>query len=134
MSAGTQLPPRENSNGYAVTLSTLQAVPHIQPQNDDMGCPTLAITQGSTLHILQGSFSTIGHVTKTGIKAGPPYTQKQTQRGCQIEETKKYGPTERTDQNSRKRTKQQEDSQPIRRRVQNTGIRILTEMIEYATK
>ena len=35
--------------------------------------------------------------------------------------TKKYGPNERRDQNSRKRTKWLRDSQPIRRRVQNTG-------------
>ena len=42
-------------------------------------------------------------------------------KDTQIEETKKYGPNERTDQNSRKRTKQQGYSQPIRCRVQNTG-------------
>ena len=36
-------------------------------------------------------------------------------------ETKKYGPNERTDQNSRKRTKWRGPRQPIRYRVQNTG-------------
>ena len=36
-------------------------------------------------------------------------------------ETKKYCPNERTDQNSKKRTKQWRDSQSIRCRVQNTG-------------
>ena len=36
-------------------------------------------------------------------------------------QTKKYGPKERIDQNSRKRTRQQGDRQPIRCRVQNTG-------------
>ena len=36
-------------------------------------------------------------------------TQKQKQGGCQNEETKKRGPNERTDQNSRKRTTQNED-------------------------
>ena len=41
--------------------------------------------------------------------------------GCQNEETKKHGPNERTDQNSRKRTKQKEDKQSIRCRVQKTG-------------
>ena len=30
-------------------------------------------------------------------------TQKQTQGGCQNKETKKHGPSERTDQNSRKK-------------------------------
>ena len=34
---------------------------------------------------------------------------------------KKHGPSERTDQNSRKRTKQNRDKQCIRCRVQNTG-------------
>ena len=36
---------------------------------------------------------------------------------------KKYGPSEKTDQNSRKSTTQWGDSQPIRCRVQNTGNR-----------
>ena len=56
-----------------------------------------------------------------GIKTALPNIQKKTQGGCQIEETKKYGPTERTEQNSRIRTKQNGDTQLIRRRVQNTG-------------
>ena len=60
---------------------------------------------------------------RQGIKAALPNTQKQTQGGCQIEETKKYGPDERTEQNPRKRTKQNGDSQPIRCRVHNTGYR-----------
>ena len=55
------------------------------------------------------------------VKAVLPNTQKQTQGACQIEETKKYGPHERTEQNPRKRTKQNGDSQPIRCTVQNTG-------------
>ena len=42
----------------------------------------------------------------TGGQGGLPNTQKQTQGGCQIEETKKYGSNERREQNSRKRTKQ----------------------------
>ena len=45
----------------------------------------------------------IGHATQQGVIAALPNTQKQTQGGCQIEETKKHGPNERTDQNSRKR-------------------------------
>ena len=39
---------------------------------------------------------------RQGVKAALPNTQKQTQGGCQIEETKKYGPNERTDQNPTK--------------------------------
>ena len=41
--------------------------------------------------------------------------------GCQNKETKKHGPNERTDQNSRKRTKQNGNKQSIRCRVQNIG-------------
>ena len=53
--------------------------------------------------------------------ASLPNSQKQTQGGCQNEETKKYGSNERTDQNSRKRTKQKGDKQSIRCKVQNSG-------------
>ena len=65
-------------------------------------------------------FSTIGHATKEG-KAALPNTQKQKKEGCQNEETKKYGPNEIIEQNSRKRTKHSGDNQPIRCRVQNMG-------------
>ena len=58
---------------------------------------------------------------RQGVKGPLPNTQKQTQGGCQSEETKKYGSNERTEQNSRKRTKRNGDNQPIRCRVQNTG-------------
>ena len=58
---------------------------------------------------------------RQGVKAALPNAQKQTQGGCQIEETKKYGPNERIEQNSRKRTKQNGNKQPIRCTVQNTG-------------
>ena len=40
-----------------------------------------------------------------GVKAALPNTQTQTQGRCQIEETKKHGPNERTNQNSRKRAR-----------------------------
>ena len=46
--------------------------------------------------------------------------------GCQNEETKKCGPNERTDQNFRKRTKQNEDKQSIRCGV----IQMLKELTE----
>ena len=58
---------------------------------------------------------------RQGVKTALPNTHKQTQGGCQIEETKKYGPNKITEQNSRKKTKQKGDNQPIRCRVQNTG-------------
>ena len=60
-------------------------------------------------------------LTREGVIAALPNTQKQTQGGCQNEETRKYGPNERTDQNTRIRTKQKGDKQHIRYGVQNTG-------------
>ena len=42
---------------------------------------------------------------RQGVKTALLNTQKQTQGGCQIEETKKYGPNERTEQNPNTRTK-----------------------------
>ena len=56
-----------------------------------------------------------------GVKAALPNTQKQTQGGCQVGETKKYGPNDKTEQTPRKTTKRNRDSQLIRCRVQNTG-------------
>ena len=59
---------------------------------------------------------------RQGVKAALPNTQKQTQEGCQIEETKKYVPNERTKQNPRGKIKlNKTHNQPIRYRVQNTG-------------
>ena len=55
-----------------------------------------------------------------GVKAALPNTQTQTQGGCQNEETKKCGPNE-IEQNSRKISKQMEDKQSIRCKVQNIG-------------
>ena len=45
-------------------------------------------------------------------------------------ETKKHGPNERTDQNSRKRTKQNGDKHYIRWRVQTLVIRMLKDLRE----
>ena len=56
-------------------------------------------------------------------------TEKQTQGDCQNEETKKHGSNERTDQNSRERTKQYGDKQSNRYRVQNTGYKETGPMI-----
>ena len=52
---------------------------------------------------VNSGFSTLGHATK-GVIAALPNTKKQTQGGCQNQETKKYGPNERTGQNSRKKS------------------------------
>ena len=50
------------------------------------------------------SFSTTGHATKRENQSSAN-THKQTQGGYEIEETKKYGSNERTEQKTRKRTK-----------------------------
>ena len=39
---------------------------------------------------------------RQGVKAALSNTQKQTQGGCQIQETKIYGPNERTEQTPEK--------------------------------
>ena len=48
------------------------------------------------------------------------HREKQTQGGCQTDETKRYGPNERSEQNPRKRAKQNGDNQLIRCSDQNT--------------
>ena len=67
---------------------------------------------------------------RQGVKAALPNTQKQTQGGCQIEETKKYGPNERTEQNPRKMNKMKitnlSDAE-----FKTLVIRMLEELIEY---
>ena len=68
---------------------------------------------------------------RQGVIAALPDTYNQTQVGCQNEEANKHGPNERTDQNSRKKTKQNEAKQSIRCRVQNTVIRMLKELSEH---
>ena len=58
---------------------------------------------------------------RQGIISALPKAYKQAQGGCQNEETKRHGPNERTEQNSRRRMKQNVDKQSTRCRVQNTG-------------
>ena len=58
-------------------------------------------------------------------------TQKQTEGGCQNEDSIKHGPNERTEQNSRKRTKQNGNKQSIRCRVQTLVIQMPKELIVY---
>ena len=47
-----------------------------------------------------------------------------------MEETKKYGPNERIDQNSRKRTKRNENKESFRCRIQNTSYEDAQELRE----
>ena len=54
---------------------------------------------------------------------------KQTQGGCQNEDTKKHGPNERSDQNCRKRTKQNE-YKPSDAEFKTLVIRILKKLSE----
>ena len=78
----------------------------------------------------------IGHLLhqatlpRQGVIAALHNTQKQTQGGCQNEETKKHGPNERIEQNSRKRTKQNEDKLYIRCKFKTLVIRMLKELSE----
>ena len=65
------------------------------------------------------------------VKAALPNTETNT-GSCQIEETNKHGPNETTEQNTRKRTKRNGDSQPIRHRFKTLLIRMLRELTEYS--
>ena len=67
---------------------------------------------------------------RQGVIAAPPDTQTQTQGGCQHKKTKKHGPDERTDQNSRKRTKQNGDKQSITAEFTTLFIILLKELSE----
>ena len=115
----------ENGVSTGQTFRSLVAVlthskpfPHSHKATERMPCT------GSYLMLHPTQFiGTLRQVplVRQKLKAVLHNTQKQTQGGCQIEETKKYGPNEGIKQNSRKRTKRNRDRQPIRCRVQNTG-------------
>ena len=77
-----------------------------------------------------GTFSTEATLLRQGVKAGLFNTQKQTQRGCQIEETKKYGPNERTE----KELNEMEITNLSDAEFKTLVIRMLTEMVEYGCK
>ena len=66
------------------------------------------------------------------VKVALPSTQKQTQGGCQIEETKKYGPYERTEQNPRKELNKTEITNLSYAEFKTLVIRILKELIGYS--
>ena len=65
------------------------------------------------------------------VKAALPNTQKQTQGGCHIEERKKYGPSEWTEQNSRKRTKWNKITNLSDAQLKILVIRVLKEITGY---
>ena len=65
-----------------------------------------------------------------GVTEALPNPYKQMQGSCQNKEIKKFVPIERTDQNSRKRTKWNGDKQSIRCRVQNIGYKDVKELSE----
>ena len=69
-------------------------------------------------------------LTRQGVTAALPNTQKQTQGGCQNEETKKHGSNGKMDQNSRKRTKQNEYKQSSDAEFKSQVIRMLKELSE----
>ena len=70
-------------------------------------------------------------VPRQGVKAALPNTQKQTQGGCQLEETKKYSSGERIDQNSRKRLREMEISNLSDAEFKTLVIRVLRDLTEY---
>ena len=66
--------------------------------------------------------------------AALPNTEKQTQKSSQNRDTNKHVPIERTEQNSRKTTKQNGDKQSTRLRVKNIGYKMLNEFSENFNK
>ena len=72
--------------------------------------PAWVIGEAESLD-LTGQLLHLGHIPRQGVKAALPNTKKQTQGGCQNEETKKQSPNGRTDKNSRNRAKQNGDKQ-----------------------
>ena len=68
---------------------------------------------------------------RQGVKAARPTPQKQTQRSCQIEETKNYGPNERTEQNPDKELHATEVAKLSDVEFKTLVIRILKELTEH---
>ena len=95
-----------------------------------MPCPSNYLR----LHPTQftGAFSTIGRTTKTGSKALLSNTQKQTQRGCQIEETKKYGPIKEQSNTPEKEINETEITNLTDAEFKTLVIRMLKELTEYS--
>ena len=73
----------------------------------------------------------MGHPTKTGVKAALLNTQKQTEGGCQIEDTKKYDPNERTDKTPEKDLHKTEINNLPDTEFKALVIRMLRELTEY---
>ena len=69
---------------------------------------------------------------RQGVKTALPNTQEQTQGGCQIEVTKKYGPNARRKQNSRKELNEMEISN-LSDEEFKTLVRMLKELAGYCT-
>ena len=68
---------------------------------------------------------------RQGIKAALPNTQKQTQGDCQIEETKKYGPNEKIEQNPPRELNKMEITNLSDVEFKTLVISMLREPIEY---
>ena len=72
----------------------------------------------------------LGHTTKAGSHSSSAQYTETNKGGCQNKETKKHGPNERADQNSRKRTKQNGDKQSSDAEFKILVIRMLKELNE----
>ena len=67
---------------------------------------------------------------RQGVKTALLNTQKQTQGGCQIEETKKYGPNERVNKNPEKELSKMEIANLSDAEFKTLVIKMLKELIE----
>ena len=84
-----------------------------------------AVPLDPTEHLLHLSMLPI-----QGVVAALPNTEKQTQGGCQNEETKKYGPNKRTKQNSKKELNKMGISNLSDAEFKTLVIRMLKELSE----
>ena len=66
-----------------------------------------------------------------GVKAALPNTQVEAQRGCQTEDTRKYGPSARTDQNSRKKVSEMQIANLSDSEFKTLVVRMLRDFTEY---
>ena len=127
---GRQLPPGQSPEARRCHCPLIGPSPHrATKQQNGLLCPGDYLR----LHPTQftGDFSTIGHDTKTGRRAALTNTQKQTQWGCQIEETKKCGPNERTEQNSRQELNEMKITNLSDAEFKTLVIRMLKEITGY---
>ena len=81
-----------------------------------------------------GAFARQSTLLTQGVKAALPNIEKQTQRGCQIQEAKKYGPSERTEKTPEKELNETEIVNPSDAKFKTLVIRVSENSLNMAKK